>query len=109
MDFVTDLPWSNGNETIWVVVDRLTKMCHLVPCSTTIDAPSLADLFLDNIWKHHGLPLTIPSPGGLQFAAEFWGTTCRRLKIDRCLSTVFHPKTDGQTEPLNGVMEQNLQ
>jgi len=65
MDFVTELPWSNGNEAIWVVVDQLTKMRHLVPCRTRIDAPSLADLFLDNIWKHHGLLLTIMSHGGL--------------------------------------------
>ena len=56
MDFVTGLPWSNTNDTICVVVDRLTKMPHRVPCCTTIDAPSLADLFLANIWKHHGLP-----------------------------------------------------
>jgi len=76
MDFVTSQPWSNGNDAIWVVVDRLTKMCHLVPCRTTIDAPSLADLFLDNIWKHDGLPLMIISDRGPQFAAEFWGTVC---------------------------------
>jgi len=98
MDFVTGLPWSNGNDAIWVVVDRLTKMRHLVPCRTSIDAPSLADLFLDNIRKHHGLPLTIISDRGLQFAAEFWGTVCRRLQIDLRLSTAFHPETDGQTE-----------
>jgi len=82
MDFVTGLPWSNRNDGIWVVVDWLTKMRHLVPCGTTIDAPSLADLFLDNIWKLHGLPLTIINDRGPQFAAEFWGTVCRRLTID---------------------------
>jgi len=71
MDFVTGLSWRTGNGAIWVVVGRLTKMGHLVPCRTTIDAPSLADLFLDNIWKHHGLPLTIIHDRGPQFAAEF--------------------------------------
>jgi len=49
MDFVTSLPWSNGNDAIWVVVDQLTKMRHLIPWYTTIDAPSLANLLLDNI------------------------------------------------------------
>jgi len=98
MDFVIGRRWSTSNDGIWVVVDRLTKMRHLVPWCTTIDAPSLADLFLDNVWKHHGLPLTIISDGGPQFAAEFWRTVCRRLKIDRPLSTAFHPETDGQTE-----------
>jgi len=108
MDFVTGLPWSNGNDAIWVVVDRLTKMPHLVPRRTTIDAPSLADQFLDNIWKHNGLALTSISDRGSQFAAEFWGTVCRGLKIDRRLSTAFHHETDGQTEPVNGIMEQYL-
>jgi len=77
MDLITGLPWSNGNNAIWVVVDRPTKIRHLVPCCTTIDAPSLADLFVDNIWKHHGLPLTIISHQVPQFAAKFWGTICR--------------------------------
>jgi len=95
MDFVTGLPWSNANDALWVVVDRLTKMRHLVPCRTTMDATSLADIFLDNIWKHHGVPLTIISDRGPQFAAEFWGTICHRLKIDRRLSTTVHPETDG--------------
>jgi len=105
MDFVTGLPWSNGNDAIWVVVDPLTKMHHLVPCRTTFDTPSLADLFLDNIRIHHGLPLTIISDRGPQFTAEFCGTICCRLKIDRRLSTAFHPETDGQTEQVNGIME----
>jgi len=109
MDFVTGLPSSNGNDAIWVVVDRLTKMRHLVPCRTTIDAPSLADLFLDNIGKHQGLPLTIISDREPQFAAEFWGTVCNRLKIDRRLCTAFHPETNGQTERVNSIMEQYLQ
>jgi len=54
IDFVTGLPWTGGNDAIWVVVDWLTKTRHLVPCHTTIDAPSLAYLFLDSIWKHYG-------------------------------------------------------
>jgi len=61
MDFVTGLPWSNCNDVIWVVVDRLTKMRYLLPSRTTIDALSLADRFLNNVWKLHGLPLTIIS------------------------------------------------
>jgi len=107
-DFVTGLPWSKSNDAIWVVVDRRTKMRHLVPCRTTIDAPSLADRFLDNIWKHHWLPLTIISDRGPQFAAELGGTVCRRLKIDGRLSTAFQPETGGQTEQVNGIMAQYL-
>jgi len=109
MDFVTSLPWSNSNDAIWLVVDRLTKMRHLVHCRTTIDASSLADLFLDNIWKHNRLPLMIISDQEPQFAAEFWEIISRRLKIDRRLSTAFHPETDSQTERVNSIMEQYLQ
>jgi len=83
-------------------------MRHLGPCRTTIDAPALPDLLLDNIWKHHGLQLMIISDRGPQFAAKFWGTVCRRLKIDRRLSTAFYPETDGQTEQVNVIMEQYL-
>jgi len=106
MDFVTGLPLSNGSDAIWVVVDRLTKMRDLIPSRTTIDAPSVADLFQDILWKHHGLPLTIRSDRGQQFPAGFWGTICRRLKINQRLSTESHPVTDTQTAQVNGVMEQ---
>jgi len=70
IDFVTGLPWTNGNDAIWVVVDRLTNMRHLAPSLTTIDAPSLAVLFLNIIWNHHALPLSIISDRARQFAAE---------------------------------------
>jgi hypothetical protein len=74
MDFVTGLPKSTDKEydTIWVVVDRLTKTRHLVPCHSTVDAQGLADLFLQHVFPLHGLPLTIVSDRGPQFAADFW-------------------------------------
>jgi hypothetical protein len=61
MDFVTGLPWSNGYDAIWVVVDRLTKERHLIPCCTDVDAKELANLFIAHIFGLHGLPLTIIS------------------------------------------------
>jgi hypothetical protein len=61
MDFITGLPNSNGFNSIWVVVDHLTKLQHLAPCSTTIGAEGLAELFLSNIFRLHGLPDTIVS------------------------------------------------
>jgi hypothetical protein len=77
MDFVTGLPWSNGCDAIWVVVDHLTKERHLVPCRTDIDAKELANLFIAHIFQLHGLPLTIISDRGPQFAALFWKNLCR--------------------------------
>jgi hypothetical protein len=108
MDFVTGLPTSKKCNTIWVVVDRLTKARHLIPSESTIDAEGLADLFMQHVFKLHGLPLTIVTDRGPQFAADFWGRLCSRLGIDRRLSTAFHPQTDGQTERVNAVMEQYL-
>ena len=110
MDFVTGLPasgWQRFN-TIWVVVDRLTKARHLVPCHSSVDASDLADLFVKHVFRLHGLPRTIVSDRGPQFAAAFWQRLCGRLGIDRRLSTAFHPESDGQTERMNAIMEQYL-
>ena len=98
MDFVTGLPWSNGRDAIWVIVDSLTKMCHFMPCRTTTSAPDLANLFLHHVWKHHSLPQDIISDRGPQFASDFWRQVRSRLGISPHLSTAFHPETDGQTE-----------
>jgi hypothetical protein len=95
MDFVTSLPSSNGFDAIWVVVDRLTKLQDFAPYSTTIDAEGLAELFLLNIFHLHGLPETIVSDHGPQFASRFWKHLCHASKIEPRLSTAFHPETDG--------------
>ena len=108
MDFVVGQPWSSGCDAIWVVVDRLTKQQHLVPCTSTVDTKDLADLFIQWVFRLHGLPETITSDRGPQFTSHFWGRLCERLQIDRRMSTAFHPKTDGQTERFNSVMEQYL-
>jgi len=108
MDFVVGLPVSQGFNAIWVVVDRLTKARHIVPCRTSVDAADLADLFVKHVFRLHGLPKSIVSDRGPQFASAFWQRLCSRLGIDRRLSTAFHPETDGQTERMNAVMEQYL-
>jgi hypothetical protein len=61
MDVVTGLPVLEGHNAIWVVIDRLTKMRHFIPCSTTINAKELANLFITNIFRLHGLPTSIIS------------------------------------------------
>jgi transposase InsO family protein len=108
VDFVTGLPRSKDFDAICVVVDRLTKQRHLIPCTTTITAEGLADLFCDRVFRYHGLPETIISDRGPQFASRFWNHLCACLKIDPRLSTAFHPQTDGQTERVNAVVEQHL-
>jgi len=84
-----------------VVVDRLTNQRHLIPYTTTIALEGLVNLFCNRIVRYHGLPEMIVSDRGPQFASH-----C--LKIDPCLSTTYHPQTDGQTEQVNLVVEQHL-
>ena len=106
MEFVVGLPKSKGFDTIWVVVDRLSKQRQFVPCMTTIDAQGLATLFIDNIFRLHGVPGSIVSDYGPQIAADFWRYLCTSLDIATQLSTAFHPQTDGQTERINAFMEE---
>lgn len=108
MDFVVGLPWSEGKDAVWNVVDRLTKQRHFVPCRTDADAKDMVELFIRHILPHHGLPRTITSDRGPQFVATFWKCLCKRLGIDPRQSTAFHPQTDGQTERINAIMEQFL-
>ncbi|KAH0609702.1 uncharacterized protein H6S33_012248 [Morchella sextelata] len=98
MDFVTGLSESEGYDAIMVVVDRLTKMRHLLPCNTTINSEDVAQLYLRNIWKLHGLPTHVTSHRDTQFTAKFWKALCKHLDIEARMSTAFHPETDGQTE-----------
>jgi transposase InsO family protein len=108
MDFVTGLPPVDGCNALWVIVDRLTKMAHFVPCSDTMKPRQLADSFILHIVQTHGLPNSIVSDQGSLFTSKFWIHIMRALGITRNLSTAFHPKTDGQMARVNAIMEQYL-
>jgi hypothetical protein len=108
MDFITHLEPSQGHDAILVIVDRLTKMKHFIPCHGTCDAEGVAQLYVRHVWKLHGLPNTVVSDRGPQFVSAFWKHLNKRLRIKSLLSTAFHPETDGQTERANAVLEQYL-
>jgi len=108
MDFITGLPISNGFNSILVVVDRFSKMSHFIPCCDTITAKELSLLFLQNIFRLHGLPKEIISDRGSVFTSKFWQELLKQFNIKSNLSTAFHPQTDGQTERINSVLEQYL-
>ena len=108
MDFITDLPPSNSFDSIFVVVDRLTKMAHFIPCKKTSSSEDTTRFFLDNVYRYHGLPDDIVSDRGTQFVSKFWRSLFEILKVDIKLSSAFHPQTDGQTERVNQVLEQYL-
>ena len=108
-DFIVGLPTtSRGHDAIWVVVDRLTKMCQFVPTKTTIKTPELARLFVDNIYRLYGLPASILSDHNRNFDSRFWRAVFKRLDTLLHLSTADHPQTDGQTELVNQVLEDML-
>lgn len=109
MDFVVKLPPSpSGNHSIFVVVDRLTKMAHFIAMKETYSASQIAELFFVNIFRLHGLPLDLISDRGSVFKSKFWSTLTQHLGVKSNLSTSFHPQTDGQTERVNQSMEQYL-
>lgn len=108
MDFIVGLPVSNGHDSIWVVVDRFTKMAQFVPCNDTITAEGLASLFITHIFRLHGLPQDTVSDRGVLFTSKFWQELTKRLHIKTNLSTAFHPQSDGQTERTNSTLEQYL-
>ena len=109
MDLVTDLPKTTaGYDANAVFVDRFTKMLHFVPTTKTGTAPALAAIFIDNIFKHHGLPSSIISDRDPRFTSNFWRATFQILETKLNLSTAFHPETDGQTERAIRTVEQML-
>jgi transposase InsO family protein len=83
-------------------------MKHFLLCKGTCDSKEVAQLYIEHIWKLHGLPKTIISDRGPQFVSEFWKHLTQRLKITALLSTAYHPETDGQTEIANSFLEQYL-
>ena len=107
-DFITKLPLAQGYDAILVVCDRLTKMVHFVLTTEKTSAEGLARLFRDHVWKLHGLPESIISDRGAQFAANLMKELNQMLGIETKLSTAFHPQMDGQTERTNQELEQYL-
>lgn len=109
MDFITELPVSEGCDQLWVIIDRFTKMAHFIPLEKTKKtAPDLAITFAKEIWKHHGVPMDIISDRDSRFTSEVWKEFLRLLNIRPRMSTAFHPQTDGQTERLNQTIETYL-
>ena len=113
MHFVISLPlfpdWKgNSYDSILVIVDRLTKMVHYELVKVTIDAPGLAEVIIDVVVRHHGLPDSIISDQRAIFTSKFWSLLCYFLSIKRRLSTTFHSQTDGQTKRHNIIMEAYL-
>ena len=105
VDFITKLPVVVGKDAILVVYDWLSKITHFVATTEGTSAEGLARLFRDNVWKLHGLPESVVSDRGPQFAAESTKELNRMLRIETRLSTTFHLQTDRQMEQMNQELE----
>jgi transposase InsO family protein len=109
MDFIVGLPnTSQSHDSIWVIVDRLTKTAHFLLVHTTYNAKKYAEIYLDQIVCLHGIPKTIISDRGAQFVAHFWEQFQQALGTKLIRSFAYHPQTDGQTERINQILEDML-
>ena len=108
VDFVVELPESNGYDAVMCVVESTTKRAHFISTHTTVSALGAARLYLHHVWKLHGLPSIVISDRGGQFVAQFTRELYRLLGIKIAASTAYHPQTDGQTERLNQELEQYI-
>ena len=108
MDFITDLPKSDEYDMILVVIDRLTKMSHFIPCTKNLDARQFAKLLMQNIVRLHGIPRDIITHRGSLFTLGLWKQITEKLGTERRFSTASHPQTDGQSERTNAILEQYL-
>jgi transposase InsO family protein len=109
MDFVVGLPRTRGgSDSIWVIVDRLTKSSYFLPVKTTYSADRLVRIYIQEIVRLHGIPHCIVSDRGSTFTSRFWRSFQEALGTELDYCSAFHPQTDGQTERVNQVMEDML-
>jgi hypothetical protein len=99
MNFIVGLPRTlRGYNSIWVIVNRLTKSAHFIPISTTYRVQQYAKLYLSHIVHYHGIPKTIISDRGSIFVAQFWEQLHDYLGTHLIRSSAYHPQTAGQTK-----------
>jgi hypothetical protein len=108
MDFVEGLPLSSAANSVLVVVDKFSKFAHFLPLRHPFTAASVARVFMDNIFKLHGLPVAIISDRGKVFTTKFWQSLFQIAGTELRMSTAYHPQSDGQTERVNQCMETYL-
>ena len=116
MDFIIGLPKCEAYRQIYdvilMIINCLFKKRHYIPCSEEDKctfAEATADLFFQDVWSKHGLPISMMSDREPQFISKMWNFLCKLLRIKTKLSTAFHPETNGQSKNANQEAEWHLQ
>jgi transposase InsO family protein len=109
MDFIVGLLRTQaGYDSIWVVMNPLTKVAHFIPVKTTYSGAKLVEIYMSRIVCLHGVPKKIVSDRGSQFTSNFWEKFHESMDTKLNFSSAYHPQTDGQTERTNQILEDML-
>jgi transposase InsO family protein len=109
MDFIVGLSRTqSGYNSIWIIVDRLTKVAHFIPVKTTYSKPQLAEFHMSRIVCLHGVSKKIVYDRGTQFTSKFWERLHETLDTQLHFNYAYHPQTDGQTERVKQILEDML-
>jgi transposase InsO family protein len=109
MDFIVGLPrTAKGFDSIWVIIDRLTKIVHFLPVKVKYIVATYAELYIARILSLHEVPKTIVSYRGPQFVSKFWEELHKALGTKLLHSSAYHPQTSGQTERVNQILKDML-
>jgi hypothetical protein len=109
MDFIVGLlRTQSGYDSIWLIMDRLTKVAHFIPIKTTYSGPQLVELYMSRIVCLHGVPKKIVSDRGTQFTLKFWERLHETLDSQLRFNSDYHPQTNGQTGRVNQILEDML-
>uniref|UniRef100_A0A8C7XNK1 Integrase catalytic domain-containing protein n=1 Tax=Oryzias sinensis TaxID=183150 RepID=A0A8C7XNK1_9TELE len=101
-------PPSNGNTVILTVIDRFSKMAHFIPLPQLPTATDTADIMVNHVFRHHGIPMDIVSDRGPQFISQVWKAFCTALGATVSLTSGYHPQSNGQAERANQELEAAL-
>lgn len=104
MDFIFDLPRTQtGHDGIWTIIDHFNKQAHFIPVRKKISADQMARLFMQHIFKYHGMPKSIVSDKDPRMTSLFWKGLFENMGTTLKFSSTFHPQIDGQSEQANST------